>query len=125
MTNLEKMANTLGITIDEAKALMESDKEVDRMGSNKEINADLTDEQQKASKDARQSERKKGPTVYKFDNTKSKKKEKPTNKMLIDEIKALVENLGAGEVEVINDQREFTFKIEDTKFKIVLSNPRK
>lgn len=123
--NLESMAKTLGITIEEAKELMAADKEVDKMNSNKEINADLTEEQQKASKSARQSERKKGPTVYKFENGKSKKKEKPTNKMLIDEIKALVENLGADSVEIINDQREFTFKIEDTKFKIVLSNPRK
>lgn len=124
MAKLETMAKTLGITVDEAKALIEADKEIDRMNTNKEINADLTDEQQKESKGARQSERAKKPAVYKFDNTKSKKKEKPTNKKLINDFKALVEDLGAVNVEIINDQREFTFTIDGTKFKVVLSNPR-
>lgn len=123
MKDLKELANSLGITIEEAQALVEDDKEVDRMNSISEIDGDLTEDQKKECKAARKSDRK--PTNYKLDSTKSKKKEKPTNKMLIDEFKALVEGLGADGIEVLNDQREFTFNLDNTKFKIVLSNPRK
>lgn len=125
MTNIEKIAKTLDITIDEAKSLVADDKQIDKMTSIKDIDNDLTDDQKKALKKARQSDRK--PTVYTFEKGRSKKakKEKPMKKTLIEGFKGVVESLGATDVEIPNEEREMTFTIEGVKYKIILSEPRK
>ena len=74
-TLVEKHMRLLGISEVEAIALIESDKKVDKM-SQKELTSDLTDEQKKNVKKATQTGTRKTPTVYKFDTTEKKRKEK-------------------------------------------------
>ena len=50
---IAKLMKTLDLTEEEAIALIQDDLEVDRMTSTKQINSDLTEEQKKASKQAR------------------------------------------------------------------------
>ena len=88
-----------------------------------DIDGDLTEEQRKSAKKARQADRK--PTAYKFDTTKRKRAENTGKRFLIDEIKKCLENAGADNLEVTNPEREIVFMSEGTKYKIVLSAPRK
>lgn len=118
-----KHMNTLGITREEAIQLIADDEEIDHMIRTSDIDGDLTVEQRKSAKKARQADRK--PTVYKFDTTKRKRAENTGKRFLIDEIKKCLENAGADNLEVTNPEREIVFMSEGTKYKIVLSAPRK
>lgn len=120
---ITKHMNTLGITREEAIQLIADDEEIDRMTRTSDIDGDLTAEQRKSAKKARQADRK--PTVYKFDTTKRKRAENTGKRFLIDEIKKCLENAGADSLEVTNPEREIIFMSEGTKYKIVLSAPRK
>lgn len=120
---ITKHMNTLGITREEAIQLIADDEEIDRMTRTSDIDGDLTAEQRKSAKKARQADRK--PTVYKFDTTKRKRAENTGKRFLIDEIKKCLENAGADNLEVTNPEREIVFMSEGTKYKIVLSAPRK
>lgn len=120
---IAKHMNTLGITKEEAIQLIADDEEIDRMTRTSDIDGDLTAEQRKSAKKARQADRK--PTVYKFDTTKRKRVENTGKRFLIDEIKKCLENAGADNLEVTNPEREIVFMSEGTKYKIVLSAPRK
>ena len=120
---IAKHMSTLGITREEAIQLIADDEEIDRMTRTSDIDGDLTAEQRKSAKKARQADRK--PTVYKFDTTKRKRAENTGKRFLIDEIKKCLENAGADNLEVINPEREIVFMSEGTKYKIVLSAPRK
>lgn len=118
-----KHMNTLGITREEAIQLIADDEEIDHMIRTSDIDGDLTEEQRKSAKKARQADRK--LTVYKFDTTKRKRAENTGKRFLIDEIKKCLENAGADNLEVTNPEREIVFMSEGTKYKIVLSAPRK
>ena len=118
-----KHMNALEITREEAIQLIADDEEIDRMTRTSDIDGDLTAEQRKSAKKARQADRK--PTVYKFDTTKRKRAENTGKRFLIDEIKKCLENAGADNLEVTNPEREIVFMSEGTKYKIVLSAPRK
>ena len=120
---IAKHMKTLGITREEAIQLITDDEEIDRMTRTSDIDGDLTAEQRKSAKKARQADRK--PTVYKFDTTKRKRAENTGKRFLIDEIKKCLENAGADSLEVTNPEREIVFMSEGTKYKIVLSAPRK
>ena len=120
---IAKHMNVLGITREEAIQLIADDEEIDRMTRTSDIDGDLTAEQHKSAKKARQADRK--PTVYKFDTTKRKRAENTGKRFLIDEIKKCLENAGADSLEVTNPEREIIFMSEGTKYKIVLSAPRK
>ena len=120
---IAKHMKTLGITREEAIQLIADDEEIDRMTRTSDIDGDLTAEQRKSAKKARQADRK--PTVYKFDTTKRKRAENTGKRFLIDEIKKCLENAGADSLEVTNPEREIIFMSEGTKYKIVLSAPRK
>ena len=120
---IAKHMNVLGITREEAIQLIADDEEIDRMTRTSDIDGDLTTEQRKSAKKARQADRK--PTVYKFDTTKRKRAENTGKRFLIDEIKKCLENPGADSLEVTNPEREIIFMSEGTKYKIVLSAPRK
>ena len=120
---IAKHMNVLGITREEAIQLIADDEEIDRMTRTSDIDGDLTTEQRKSAKKARQADRK--PTVYKFDTTKRKRAENTGKRFLIDEIKKCLENAGADNLEVTNPEREIVFMSEGTKYKIVLSAPRK
>lgn len=107
----------LGLTDAEIEELKAFDKQVDRM-KDSEVNSDLTSEQQKAVKKARQADRK--PTVYNF-NKRERKKDLAKREILQTVINSLTFAEG---VEILNEEREFTFKVDGKKYKIVLSAPR-
>lgn len=123
-TKIADFMKKLGLTREEAIELIKEDAEVDKMKTSSEINSDLTEEQLKASKSARQTTAKK-TTVYKFDTSNRKKKENPTKKILIDALRKAVEECGGTITEVANKEREFSFTFEEVNYKIVMSVPRK
>ena len=109
----------LGLTEAEIQQVLEDDKRIDKG----EKLFELTAEQEKASKQARQADRK--PTVYKLDNTAGKRSKKA------DEDKATLMNALFTAIlpmcdtyEVTNAEREFLFTSHGRKFKVVLSAPR-
>lgn len=122
---IAKHINILGITREEAIALIEEDKRIDRM-TMKEVTADLTDEQKKTVKKATQADRK--PTVYQFQ--KRERKANDDKRFLIDLFNSAIVNSddkGFGElpqVEIINQEREIVFQYNGKKYKLTLSAPR-
>ena len=118
---IAKHMNLLKISRDEAIQLIEDDKRIDKG----ERLFSLTPEQEKASKKARSAGRKPKTTVYKFDTTKRKKPENKNKSDLISVITGALTEHGAENLELINPEREFTFTMDGTKYKIVLSLPRK
>lgn len=107
----------LGLTDAEIADVLKTDKEIDR-GANP---FPLSAEQEKASKDARQADRK--PTVYKLDNTNGKRSKKADN-VKAEIMRKLLDCFDEYNPQVVNTEREFTFTYADRKFKIVLSAPR-
>ena len=112
----------LQITEQEALQILEDDKKIDRGGKLFE----QTPEQKKNSKKARgNGQPKKVPTVYTFDTTKRKKKENLTKQSLITDIKNLLEEKGISDIEVTNIERQIDFKVDNVRYRIVLSSPKK
>ena len=110
----------LGLTDAEIEQVLADDKRIDKGEKLFELSA----EQEKASKQARQADRK--PTVYKLDNTAGKRSKKAddTKKFLLSALIGGIEDSTGGKVEVVNDEREFVFYFNEKKFKVVLSAPR-
>lgn len=81
----------------------------------------LTPEQEKISKAARSVERK--PAAQKV---KRERKPDETKRYLIDMMRVLLEGMGStNDIDVTNIERQIDFKVDDRKFRIVLSAPRK
>ena len=116
---IENLMRVLGCSEEEAKQILADDKKIDRG----EKLFELTPEQQKASKKARQTGTKK-KTVYSFDTSKRKRKENPDKAFLIEVFKKALESQEATNIEVINPEREMSFNFNDVGYKIVLSVPR-
>ena len=118
----------LGMSEEEIQQVLADDKRIDKG----EKLFELTAEQEKASKQARQADRK--PTVYKLDNANGKRSKKANDdkRFLIDtfvwalttDIEHNGDNVYAENVAIINPEREITFIYNGTKYKIVLSAPR-
>ena len=106
----------LGMTEEEIAELLEADKKIDQG----EKLFELTAEQEKASKQARQADRK--PRTYDLDNTGGKRNKK-VNNTKIELLQNLIDAIPA-DVEIQNPEREFTFIYKDVKYKVVLSAPR-
>ena len=119
---IAKHMQNLGISRDEAIALIADDEAVDRMTKTSDIDGDLTAEQRKSAKSARQADRKR--TVYKFDTSKRKRAENKGKRFLIETLKAALENAGCENLEVTNVEREMIFYSDGVKYKVVLSAPR-
>ena len=113
----------LGFTDEEIQQILADDKRIDRGEKLFELSA----EQAKVSKEARQADRK--PTVYALDNSNGKRSKKADND------KAFIANalmiglcdcigMDANEISVANAEREFSFTYKDRKYKVVLSCPR-
>ena len=109
----------LGLTDAEIQQVLEDDKRIDKG----EKLFELTAEQEKASKQARQADRK--PTVYKLDNTAGKRNKKSDNDKA-DLVNALFSAIlpMCDTYEITNGEREFCFTYHGRKFKVVLSAPR-
>lgn len=119
---IEKHMKILNISREEAIELIKEDEKIDKMTSTSEINSDMSVEQVKAAKTARQADRKK--TVFNFDVSKREKKANPDKKILIENLRASVQAVGGTDIEVTNLEREMVFKFNNVKYKIVLSAPR-
>jgi hypothetical protein len=114
---IENLMRSLGCTVEEAKDIVEADKRIDKG----EKLFSLTPEQEKASKKARSVA--KSPTAYNF--TKRERKADEEKRYLIEAIETLLaEQVKADEIEIVNPEREIVFKMNDRKYKIVLSCPR-
>ncbi len=114
-----KAFQKLGLNEKEIAEILEADKEIEQ-------GADLfplTAEQEQASKEARKTTAK-IPTVYKFDKPKEKKVNQ-AKKDLIEILQKALEAEGCKVVLTTNPEREFEFTCGDTKYKIVMSVPRK
>ena len=109
----------MGLSEAEIADVLEADKRIDK-GENL---FPLTAEQEKASKDARKTDR--APTVYKLDNTngkRSKKEDKDKADLLGAMFNAILPMCDT--YEVANAEREFSFTYHGRKYKVVLSAPR-
>lgn len=120
---IEKHMKTLDISREEAIQLIADDEEVDRMTKTSDIDGDLSEEQRKSAKKARQADRK--PTVYKFDTSKRTKKENTGKRALMEAMKTALEDFGCENLEVTNVEREMIFFSNGVKYKVTLSAPRK
>ena len=114
---VEKLMLLLHCTEAEAQDIIETDKRIDRG----EKLFELTPEQQKASKEARQVSR--GPTVYKF--TQRERKAKPEKAQICSAMIEGLKGIGIANLEVANEEREFSFTLGETKYKVTLACPRK
>ena len=119
---IEKHMKILNISREEAIELIKEDEKIDKMTSTSEINSDMSVEQVKAAKTARQADRKK--TVFNFGVSKREKKANPDKRILIENLRASVQAVGGTDIEVTNLEREMVFKFNNVKYKIVLSAPR-
>lgn len=116
---ISQLMKSLDCSREDAISVIEDDTKIDKGEKLYELSA----EQKKASKSARQGDRK--PTVYKFDTSKRKRPENLGKKTLIETIKTSLEEVGASGMEVTNPERELNFLVDGVKYKIVLSCPRK
>lgn len=116
---IKKIMKNLELTYEEALEVLESDKAIDK---GKKL-FELTEEQKKAAKQATIT------TKTRVDAYgKKTTKEKKVNNEKIDLINILQNALaegGAVDLQTANAEREFTFTFNNTKYKIVMSVPRK
>lgn len=119
---IKQHMDILNISREEAIQLIQEDEKIDKMVSSSEINSDLTKEQIQNAKHARQADRVKG--VFKFDVSKRQRKENPDKRILIENLRASVEEIGGTDIEITNVEREMIFKFNNVKYKVVLSAPR-
>lgn len=107
---------------EEAKQIMEADSRIDKGEKLFELSA----EQQKASKQARQAPRK--PTAYNFDTSKRQRKENATKGSIIAELaKFLEENSenACKNIQIVNKERQIAFSIGADMFELTLVQKRK
>lgn len=112
---IAKYMKNLGISREEAIALLEDDKEVDRG----HVKRDLPPELEAGAKKARRAERKKT-------DTKRTVKPKPEKSEICQVMmESLQEAFDIDDFEVINPEREFCFLRDGVKYRVVLQVPRK
>lgn len=106
----------LGLTSEEIQELIKSDLEIDR---GKKMSFDLTPEQTKVAKELTRVGTK---TVYNFTKKKHKKNEIKADliEKLADFMKKNAEN-----VEIINAERQISFKINENTYELTLIQKRK
>lgn len=114
---IQKIMKNLDCSREDALKVIEDDRKIDKG----EKLFELTAEQKKASKDARQVARK--PTVYKFEQKRTRKAD--NEKAEIMQMLAEMLKPVSTEFELTNPERECVFVFKDRKLKITLSAPRK
>ena len=112
---IESLINALGCSREEAIDIIESDKRIDKG----EKLFELSDEQKRAEKKARQADR--TPTVYKFQK-RERKADEDKGKLMNALFTAILPMCDT--YEVTNAEREFLFTYNGKKYKVVLSAPR-
>ena len=111
---IQKLMRSLNISREEAIELMEEDKAIDRGEKLYELPKEL----QAGAKKARQADRKKT-------ETKREKKPKPEKEEICTAMMDGLRELGVGEFEILNAEREFIFHKDGVKYKVTLACPRK
>lgn len=118
MDRIEHLMKTLEISVDEAKQLLADDARIDKG----EKLFELSTNQKKVEKKMRQADRK--PTVYKLE--KRERKPNEDKQALISIFASTLNSLADLEtVEITNKERQIDFKWNGTRYRIVLSAPRK
>lgn len=113
---IAKHMKALDISREEAIQLIESDKAIDKGEKLFELDESL----QKGAKKARQVSRKKGDTT----TAKKEKKAKPEKVEICSAMITGLQALQVENLEIVNAEREFTFKHNGTKYKVTLACPR-
>ena len=116
----------LGFTEEEIADVLKCDEQIDKGVKLFE----LSPEQEKASKKARNAGTRKAPPVYQLDNTggKRSRKENPTKAGIIAELaKFLTETSenACENVEITNKERQIAFKIGENDYELTLVQKRK
>lgn len=120
---VKKHMAILGISYEEAEALYDSDKAIDR-GEKQPF--DLTPEQAKEAKKACHTGTRKTPTTYKF--TKRERKPNATKGGIISKLAQFLSASSGFEVEnleITNKERQVAFEIGGEKFELTLVQKRK
>ena len=112
---VEEIAKTLDISIEEVKQMQEDDRKIDKG----EKLFELPKELEKGSKKARQVSRKVG---VKQERTKKIDEDKQNLLSLL--IDGINNHSKATDFNIKNPEREFEFKFNNKKYKVVLSCPR-
>lgn len=118
-SQLEAMRK-LGMTEEEIADVAKSDEAIDKG----EKLFELTAEQEKASKQARNSGTRKAPTVYKLDNAEGKRsrKENPTKAGIIQYLFECLKDYD--NVVITNKERQITFSISGNRYELTLVQKR-
>ena len=115
----EKLANSLKISIEEAKQVLEMDKRIDRG----EKLFELPPELEAGAKKARRADRKKVETVRRERKPDENKRE------LIQYLESSLEDacpdLDLGNITITNPEREMEFTYNGIKYRLTLMRPRK
>ena len=119
MTQKEKLMKNLGLTAAEAEEVLAYDRAVEK-GQKTEY--DLTKDQEKEVRKYRQADRTK-PFIP--DLKPRERKATEPKRDLIEIIKSALENAGISDISVTNVERQLDFSMENVKYRIVLSAPRK
>lgn len=122
MGQLENLMK-LGMTEAEAREVLEADRKIEK---GEKMSFDLTKEQEKATRNMRQADRK--PFVPKLE--KRERKPNEDKRFIVDKlvecIQCDVDNAqGNVVVYITNPERQIDFEFHGTRYRIVLSAPRK
>ena len=112
---IQKLMKSLNISREEAIALMEEDRRIDRGEKLYELDPEL----EKGAKRARQADRKKSDTP-----TKRERKPKPEKAEICSAMMEGLAELGVADFNITNPEREFVFTHNGTKYKVTLACPR-
>ena len=125
MGQLENLMN-LGMTEAEAREVLEADRKIDK---GEKMPFDLSKEQEKETRSMRQADRK--PFVPKLDKRERKPNEDKRfliaaiEWMLTTDVEQDGDNVCADDVVITNPERQVDFTFHGTRYRIVLSAPRK
>ena len=115
----EKLANSLKISIEEAKQVLETDKRIDRG----EKLFELPPELEAGAKKARRADRKK------VENVKRERKPDEDKRELIQYLESSLKDaypdLDFGNITITNPEREMEFTYNGIKYRLTLMRPRK
>lgn len=115
---IKRIMEGLRCSEEEAREIYQADQAIDKGEKLFELSA----EEKKASKQARQAPRK--PTAYNFDTSKRQRKADNEKAEVVEILRDALLADGARNVAMTNPEREFTFEFKGRKMKIVLSVPR-
>lgn len=122
---LKMIMTKLDLTEEEAKSLLIEDKKIDRMRKFSDIQSDLSKDQIKVSKQARQVAKTNIGMAPKKTPSERVKKVDEDKKVIIDRCYALLQEMGAENLQVVIDNKKLEFNYNGRNFKLDLIASRK